>query len=90
MKSSIIILQMPNADSSDRTRFLRLKAMSNDTLFDNSTQTYAIDQRKFRATSPDGILPLQIKYSLSKFLPGTGNHSIAAAQQISASRPKLK
>lgn len=79
---------MPNADSSDRTRFLRLKAQANDTLKNSETEAYLVDQRKFRATSPDMILPVRIFFSLSRFLPGTGTHSIAAAQQASAARQR--
>lgn len=81
---------MPNADSSDRTRFLRLKAVSNDTLFDTASQRFVVDQTKFRATSPDGALPGAVRYVLNNFLPSLsdGTHSIAAAQHASARRPK--
>ena len=72
---------MPNADSSEMTRLKRLKAQAND-----SNGNVALS--KFRKPSPDGILPVQIKYSLSKFLPGmTSVHSTAAAQRLSAGRP---
>jgi len=72
---------MPNADSSEMTRLKRLKAQAND-----SNGNVAVV--KFRRPSPDGILPVQIKYSLSNFLPGIDSvHSIAAAQRVSSRRP---
>jgi hypothetical protein len=71
---------MPNADSSEITRLKRLKGLVNDSKFVGSS--------KFRSTLPYGTLPVPILFSLTNFLPGTGTHSIAAAQQVSAARQR--
>jgi len=71
---------MPNADSSEMTRLKRLKGQANDSKY--------VAASKFRTTLPYGSIPVQILFSLENFLPGTGVHSIAAAQQASAARQK--
>jgi hypothetical protein len=75
---------MPNADSSDYTRLLKLRAKQND--------FSAVDSRKFRGPHSVGIARIPATYSLTNYLPQItgGPHSLAATQRFSADRMKLK
>ena len=75
---------MPNADSSDYTRFLKLRAKQND--------FSAVDARKFRGPHSVGITRIPVNYSLTNYLQQitAGTHSLAATQRFSADRMKLQ
>lgn len=75
---------MPNADSSQYTTMIKLRARSNDNT--------SVDPLKFRGNSSIGQLPLRINFSLTNFLPKitNGNHSLADTQRFSLSRKRLQ
>lgn len=67
---------MPNVDSSDYTRFKKLKALHND------QDPNIVDSRKFRGPQTGGAGRVPIIFALNEFLPGPNTqHSVAGAVQ---------
>ena len=67
---------MPNVDSSDYTRFKKLRALHND------QNPAAVDRRKFRGPQTGGTGRIPIFFALNNFIPGPNTqHSLAGAVQ---------